>query len=278
MAINYASKYAKAVDERFSMKSKSKAFTNNSYDWNGVDTVYVYSIPTAKLNDYSVSGTSRYGTPEDLQNVVQTMLLAEDKSFTFVIDKKSLQDTNGAMEAGKALARQIDEVIVPYIDTYVFRKMVLAAIANSKTDTTAITADNAYTKFLDAQASLDDDLVPEEGRILGCSPAYYKFLKLDDNFILASDIAMEKRINGQVGECDGVKIVKIPTSRLTDNVAFILAHPVATVAPMKLEDYKTHLNPPGINGMLVEGRVRFDAFVLDSKVDAIFVQATAVLS
>ena len=34
----------------------------------------------------------------------------------------------------------------------------------------------------------------------------------------------------------------------------------------------------GINGMLIEGRVRFDAFVLTSKVDAIYVHATGAVS
>ena len=53
----------------------------------------------------------------------------------------------------------------------------------------------------------------------------------------------------------------------------MVAHPCATVAPVKLEDYTVHENPPGISGSLVEGRIVYDAFVLDNKVEAIYYQA-----
>ena len=38
---------------------------------------------------------------------------------------------------------------------------------------------------------------------------------------------------------------------------------------MKLEEYKTHDNPPGINGKLIEGRVLYDCFVFETKKGAI---------
>jgi hypothetical protein len=53
-----------------------------------------------------------------------------------------------------------------------------------------------------------------------------------------------------------------------------LTHPSATVAADKLEDYKIHDNPPGINGKLVEGRTIFDAFVLTNKNKALYVITT----
>jgi hypothetical protein len=88
-------------------------------------------------------------------------------------------------------------------------------------------------------------------------------------------MAQKMLINGQVGEVDGVKIVKIPSSYFPANTDFILTHPVATVAAEKLEDYKTHDNPVGINGWLVEGRKRYDAFVLANKKNAIVIHKNA---
>jgi hypothetical protein len=58
-------------------------------------------------------------------------------------------------------------------------------------------------------------------------------------------------------------------------VAFIITNQIATVAPVKLAEYKVHDNPPGINGFLVEGRVYYDAFVLDNKAGAIYKHLTA---
>ena len=116
MAIEYAAKYAGKVDERFTVASMTAQAVNNDYEFTGVDTVKVYSVPTVALNDYELTGLSRYGTPNDLQNEVQTLVLSQDKAFTFVIDRKSLDDTQGAMEAGRALRRQVDEVIIPTVD------------------------------------------------------------------------------------------------------------------------------------------------------------------
>jgi hypothetical protein len=278
MAINLAEKYSSKVDEAFTKKSLAMAFTNKDYDFVDVNVIKIYSIPTVAMADYTVTGSNRYGTPDELQNEIQTETLKKDRCFTFTIDMKSKQDTMGVMNAGKALARQMKEVVIPEVDTYVFGVMVSAAVANDSYATAAITSSNAYEKFLEGQEKLDNALVPEEGRIAGVTPAFYKNIKLDDSFMLATDIAMKIKVNGQVGEIDSVKIIKVPTTRLGTNVSFILAHPIATVMAQKLDTYKIHSNPPGISGDLVEGRIRYDAFTKNKKVDAIYVHATGAIS
>ena len=93
---------------------------------------------------------------------------------------------------------------------------------------------------------------------------------------METDISAEMRLRGVVGMVDGAQVIKVPKTRLPENFGFMLAHPVATVAPTKLEDYKIHQDPPGISGSLVEGRIVFDAFVLDNKKNAIYYQAQTV--
>lgn len=272
MAIEYAAKYAAKVDERFALASKTAGAVNNEFDWIGVETVKVYTIPTVELGDYALTGGNRYGTPAELQNTAQTMLLSQDKAFTFTIDRKSTDDTNGAMEAGKALRREIDEVVIPTIDKY----RLAALVSNAgKTATAAITEANAYGAFLDAQNELLEHGVPENGRKAFVSPAFYKAIKMDASFIKASDVAQDMLVNGSVGMVDGVNIIPVPASYLPTNVAFVLMHPVAMVSPIKLETYKVHDNPPGINGQLVEGRIRYDAFVLNGKKGAVYAHKNA---
>ena len=82
-------------------------------------------------------------------------------------------------------------------------------------------------------------------------------------------------LKGQMGEVDGIPIITVPRSYLPENTAFMLTNPIATTAPVKLSEYKVHDNPPGINGWLVEGRVYYDAFVLNNKKKAIYVHKTA---
>ena len=51
MALNYAEKYSAQIDERFKQGSITAPAINNNYDFVGVKTVKVYSIPTADMND-----------------------------------------------------------------------------------------------------------------------------------------------------------------------------------------------------------------------------------
>lgn len=80
------------------------------------------------------------------------------------------------------------------------------------------------------------------------------------------------KIKGVIANLDGCAVLKVPASRLPANFGFMVVHPCATVAPVKLADYKVHQDPPGISGSLVEGRFYFDAFVLDNKKPAIYYQ------
>lgn len=269
MAQNYASKFSSKVDERFAAASKTDAAVNNEYDFVGVNAVNVYSINTVALGNYTMTGTSRYGTPAEIEDTKQTMTLSQDKAFTFVIDKRNNEDSMGAKEAGRALRRQIDEQVIPTIDKYRIAAMVTAAGTSATPG--AITKDNAYEAFLDGTNALMENNVPETGRIAYVSANFFKAIKLDSSFIKASDMAQDMLVNGSVGMVDGVQIIPVPTSYLPENVEFVITHPVATVSPVKLAEYITHDNPPGINGTLVEGRIYYDAFVLENKKKAIYV-------
>ena len=272
MAVNLASKYSKKVDERFALESFTENIgLNKSYDWNGVKSITVYSIDTAPMNDYTRSGLSRYGTPEELGDTTKDYILTKDRSFTYTIDRGNYTEQMMVKESGKSLARQIKEVVVPEIDKYRIATWSAAAIANGKTKSVAITKDNAYISLLDANEALDEAKVTATGRICFGTPRYINFLKQDPTFVQASDMAQSMLIKGQVGEVDGVRIIKVPSTYFPVNHDFILLHPVCSVAPKKLEDYKTHNNPVGVNGWLVEGRQIYDCFVLEAKKDALYV-------
>lgn len=276
MAVNLASKYSKKVDERFALLSVTENIgLNDDYDWAGVKTITVYNIDTAPMNDYTRSGTNRYGIPAELGDTKTDYTLSKDRGFTFTIDRGNATEQLMAKSAGKALARQIKEEVVPEIDIYRLATWSAVAADNGHTDTEAVTKTNAYSLFLNGQEALDEDKVPQTGRICYVTPKFYNLLKQDESFIKAGDLSQKMLINGQVGEVDGVKIIKVPSSYLPANVAFLLLHPKCSVSPKKLEDYKIHDNPPGLNGWLVEGREIYDCFVLTAKKDAIYVHKTA---
>lgn len=268
--INLASKYSKSIDERFYKESQAALAVNNDYEFTGVKTVNVYSIPAVAMSDYSRSGTSRYGTPNDLSRNVQSLTVSRDRAFTFIIDKGDKLQSMKATDAGKALNRQIREVIVPEYDAYVFRKLAAAATVFGNTASEAVTADNAYECLLAGQEKLGDRNVPDRGRVCFCSYKFANLLKRDSSFVRYGDSSQELLKKGVIGEVDGTKIVKVPASRLPSGCAFLLVHPMAATAPKQLEEYKIHDNPPGISGFLVEGRCIYDCFVLEEKACGIY--------
>ncbi len=270
MAINYASKYAQKIDEKFSTEALTDQAVNKDYDFVGVKTVNVYSIPTAQMNDYSRTGDKRYGTPSELQNTVQELTLSKDRSFTFSIDRGNHDDTQMSSAAGAALQRQLREVVIPEIDKYRLGKMAAKASANAD-----ITSSNAYDAFLDGTTAMINAMVPLEDCNAFVSGDFYKCIKKDSSFVKNGDLSQSMLSKGQVGMVDGVKIIVVPDSLMPENVNFIIAAKSATVSPVKLSEYKIHDNPPGINGWLVEGRVYYDAFILNNKSTGIYVHKKA---
>ena len=120
--------------------------------------------------------------------------------------------------------------------------------------------------------TLDNAEVPETSRVLVVTPDTYLLLKKCPDIALETDIGQEMRLKGVIAMLDGLTVIKVPANRLPAAFGFMIAHPCATVAPTKLEDYKIHQDPPGISGSLVEGRICYDAFVLENKQKAIYYQ------
>lgn len=278
MAIELTEVFKPYVDEMFTAESKKSLLTNNDFDWTGAHTVRVYKIGTSEMNDYDRNGNntenwSRYGAIKSLDAVTEEKTLTKDRSFTFAIDKMDEDETAGQLQAASALARQQREVVIPEVDTYVYG--VMCEGAGTKAEPIELTSDNIYNEILKGTQALDDALVPEEGRSIVVTPETYMLMKQCKDITMESDIGNDMRIKGVIAVLDGCSVVRVPAVRLPENFGFMVAHPSATVAPTKLEDYKVHVDPPGISGSLVEGRIYYDAFVLENKVKGIYYQPIA---
>lgn len=281
MAINLVTTFKPLVDEKFTTASKKSLLTNTDFDWTGAHTVKVYKISTSAMNDYGRTGPaqgnwSRYGAVASLDAVTEEFTLKKDRSFTFAIDKLDTDETAQQLQAASALERQLREVVIPEVDAYTYG--VMCANAGTVPAAKALTATNIYAEILAGSEALDNAEVPETGRVLVVTPATYALMKKCKDITMETDIGNDLRLKGVIGILDGMTVQKIPANRLPAGFGFMIAHPCATVAPTKLEDYTIHDNPPGISGALVEGRICYDAFTLDNKVKAIYYQAQPTAS
>ena len=273
MAIDLVTKYLPYVDEMFTQESKREILTNKDFNFDGANTVKLYKVGTADMNDYgrSAASVSRYGTVSTLDATVETATLSKDRSFTFVIDKLDEDQTGGQLAGASALARQVREVVIPEIDSYVYAKMV--AGAGTKPTAIELTSSNIYDEIIKASAALDDALVPETDRTLTVSPAVYQLMKKCTDITMETEIGNDMRVRGVIANLDGAIVIKIASARLPKGFGFMLSHKAACCAPVQLEDYKTHQDPPGISGTLVEGRIVYDAYVFENKSKGIYYQA-----
>ena len=150
MSIELVTKFLPYVDEVFRNESKKYLLTNQDFDWSGAHTVKIYKISTGTMNDYGRTGPtesnwSRYGAVESLDATTEEMTLRKDRSFTFAIDKLDDDETAQQLAAATALARQIREIVIPEVDTYIYSEM--CTNAGTTPDAVELTVDNIYTNI-----------------------------------------------------------------------------------------------------------------------------------
>lgn len=288
MAINLATKFESKTTDLLKAERKSNKFTNQSWSWDGVSAISVYTLTDPTIGSYDPTAVSnRYGTPSEVQDTIQTWTLSRDRAWTKVMDKKNIQDTNAVRKPGAYLAQATRNVLVPEMDAYIFATIGTAAgtAGRATTDGSALavatgvvsgatTAANAYSNLTALNANVTDNEAPMEGRQVAMTATYYNFLKLG-GFVLNSDLAYKDRKSGDLGEVDGLPVTIVPSSRMPANTDMIIAHPGATVAPEKLVDYTLHENAPGYSGSLLEYRHRYDAFVDANKTNMLAVHKTS---
>lgn len=281
MAINLAEKYAKKVQERFSLGSLTDRYVGKDYDFDGVNKITIYKIDTVATTNYTRSGTARFGSLTELGDTVQTMTLTQDKAFTFSIDAGNKAQQFNIKQANACLKREIDEVITPEIDTYRMLKWtsgngLSTGFSVLSSNDGVVTKTNILEKIFEAGAKMSDEKVPKVGRTLFIPELTFVKFKLSDVVTGSSDTLTTENVRrGYRGQIDGMDVVTVPSSIFPTGINFFIKLKGATVDAMQLKNYRIHKNPLGVDGDVVEGRYIYDSFVLDTKAKGIYVSKTA---
>ena len=268
--INLADKYSKKVAERFALASLTDAHAGKDYDFSGVKSIKVYSIDTVEMGDYNRSGTDRFGTLAELGDTVQEMTMTRDRSFTYSIDKGNSAQQFNVKAATHSLKRQIDEVVTPELDKYRFAKW--AAGAGLK-GTGTVTKSNVVETIFTAGAAMNNALVPRKNRTLFVKETIYLHAKMADQVVGLETLGGKAVANGVVGTLDGMQVVPVPDSYFPEGVNFIIKYKGATVDPVQLKTYRVLTEQRGIDGDVVEGRIIYDSFVLESRANGVYVHS-----
>ena len=272
MAINLAAKYSKEIANAFTLRSVVDGTTNKDYDFTGVKTLNVYTPVTQSLADYQRTGTSRYGTPTELQDTMQELMLTRDRSFSITIDKGNNSEQMGAKEALRILSSEMNEQAIPEMDKYALGRFADYAGKIVALDA-APTSENIAQKLSDGMVAMSNKNVPADGRFIFIGWSCFGALRLSNQFIGVESLAKSALVKGAIGTFMGAQVVVVPDDYLKKGdktCYFIITHKNSVIQPKKVQDYFVKENPAGINGALLEGRFIYDAFVLGGRCDGVY--------
>lgn len=281
MAINYATKYATKIAERFKKASITDADCGHDYNFVSPNsrTIRIGSVDTVPETEYNRSGTNRFGNVHDVGDTLQEMTCEKAPAFSFTIDALDGTDQAIVKSAASALRRQLDEVTVPNMDKHRIKKWVMGANIQ-KLEATAPTKSTISGMIIDLGAAMTDALVPLENRTLYISTEYYKLLKQNPDYLGVDSLGKEALTKGVVGEFDGNRVKPIPTRYMPAGVYFFIKYKGSSVDPVKLQQYDILPKVQGYSGPVVQGVTYYDSFVLGTKGDGIAVcgSASAILA
>ena len=264
MAVNLATKYSSQLDQIWTHASYTDNWINKKYDFDGVDTVKVYTVTSVAPGDYSRTSTGdRFGGNAELQDVITTYQIKNDKSFKIAIDRGNYEQGMRAKKAGEVMRIQMNEQIIPMIDKD--RLKTAAQGATTVAQAIASTTD-AYQDTLKLNEYLDECKAPLEGRVLWVTPAEYNLVKtaITTN-ILASGYNDKLVGKGFVGELDGVPVVKVPTSYFPTGVKAILCHRDSLLGVRQVTETRIITDSEFVSGSVLLGRFIFGSFILKGK-------------
>lgn len=273
MAINLATKYEPKMALAYTRASILQGKTNTDYNWDGVNSINVLTPVTQALNDYTRTGTWRYGNPAELQDTKQTMPITLDKSFSITVDRGNNDDQMEAKRAGEVVKAEIGEQVTPFFDGYALQTWAKWTGVQTSSVTAAVTKDTVLDMFIDAHAKFFNANIPLDGKnqFAFVNTATYAKLLRNPEFISVEKLGADILSNGVVGKCMNFVVVEVPDAYMsytsgstTKTIQALFANKKSIIAPTKLNELFIRTDVPGISGTLIEGRYRGDAFVLDA--------------
>lgn len=292
-SIDLVSKFLAVLDTVYKYESKTAMLDalTRPVDFVAANEVSVMQLTTVGLGTYSRS--SGYPSGEITAEWV-TMQLAAERGRAFTLDRMDNEESLGLV-LGNLIREWLRTHVAPEVDAYRFAKY--AAGAGNIVNTGATLTKDTVVAAIDAgKLALDEDEVPEEGRILYITPTVKQFLEQ----AVGRELANETRVERRIMVYDGMEVIAVPqtrfytkitlnegstgdaggyakTSSTGKDINFMILHPSSVLQPIKLNNLK-YFSPEEnqtSDGHLWQYRLYHDAFVYDNKEDGIYLHHKA---
>ena len=273
--IHFDEKYKAALMQGFDKGSETDGLFDHSLDveFSGVKTVHVKSLRTEPLQDYdrtkAVGTGSRYGDTKEVGNDEQTFTMTRDRSLPLSVDKGNNMEVMDKHKVGAIMKAEMEEHIIPEVDTYRLKKWAENAGMHEELTATP-TTDTIIGYIIKARNKQRDKGVKGDVSLL-IPYEYLDTLQLAKQWVNLDSLGGKTLPKGTVGQISGMNVLPMSNDRMPANVVFMILHKKSVISPMKIKEFKGHVDPPGLSGDLIEFRMIYDAFVLGKKADGVLV-------
>jgi hypothetical protein len=202
-----------ALLERFNTANILIPALNHQYE--GVlsagNTVKITAVTTPTIVDYAAA--SRVITPAQMSDTTQSLVINQEKAFSFIVDDIDKVQSSGSFEpvtrdAGAALAEDAEATVIA----------ALKANGTSAGTGAITTADLAYAAVVTIRQNLVKANVPSSDRILAVSPEFASLLLGSASKLTSFDPVGDQPIrNGVLGRLLGFTVVEHPQLTHTSN-------------------------------------------------------------
>ena len=283
-SIAYAQRFVPIIDSIYKNGSVTAGMdAATKPDFSGVNEVKVLKVSTTGLGDYSRAT----GYPKgDVTAAWETMKLTEERGKEITVDRMDDEETLGLV-FGTVTGEFMRLHVIPELDAYRFAKYARAP-GFSTAAAAKLDKDTIIPAFDEAARQMDEDEVPQEGRVLYISSDLKPVLNSALTRMYGSDAAVNTTLNGY----NGMTIKYVPKTRFytgitlndgstnwgygkassASDINFMVVYPPAILQVEKLALPK--IFTPDENQDKDEWKFQFrlyhDAFVYENKAKGIY--------
>lgn len=280
-SIALVTKFLAILDEVYKKNSLTAALDapTKPVEFGGAAAVNVLKLSTVGLGTYSRSTGYPAG---DVTAAWETLTLAASRGRALSVDRMDNEETLG-MAFGRLADEWMRTKVAPEVDAYRFSKFASWSGISSPSQAALADAAAVVAALRVATNTMDEDEVPEEGRILYITPTLL-------GYVADQDTTKSKEVLARFSQ-----IVRVPQSRFYKGVTldagatadaggftktastgrdlnFLVVHPTAVLQAVKHDNMK-YFDPDTnqtADAHLMQYRLYHDAFVYDNHVDGVY--------
>jgi len=287
--VNYATIFSGQLAQKYSRELLTSGLTTENVNFFGGNTV---KLPFLSLRGYKNHSRDGGFNRQAVENRNMTKVLAHDRDVEFFVDSMDVDETNQVLAATNLTNVFETEHAIPETDAYRISKIYQDFVGlGGDVDDRELTKESVLETYDEYMQRMDEEEVPQAGRILYVTPAVNKLLSQSSELSRIMNVIDDSgAVNRTVRMLDEVQVVVVPAGRMRSAYDFgdgfvpaagslqihmMLVAPSSVIAVNKHSYIK--LWAPGTHtqgdGYLYQNRQYGDLFVIDTRLGGIAINA-----